>query len=384
MNKIAPHNTKIFTWFNLFHGLQFFSPIAIIYFAKITGSYAIAGSVLSVAFIAQLLFELPTGILSDKRGRKTAATYGALAYFISIAFYAIGQNAIFLFVGAIFEGLRNAFFSGNNDSLLYESSIQDGEKNYHHNMGRSESFFHMAATVSAISGGLIALVSLRMVFVISLLPAFAMILVSLKFIEPHHTSSIKKKSLLHVSDSIRFLFKNSRLRLTALASSLEFGIGHALFGLQMAFVNSIWPIWAVGISRALSGISATISFAISGKIVEKNKPIKTVLLSGLWSRCMTLIGTVKPTIASPAILSLSSLSFGSSTVAESTMLHKEFSSEQRATLGSLTSLLGSFFFAVGSILLGLIADNYGLQSAMMVGALSGFVSLLMFWRLKKM
>jgi len=381
MQKIAPHNTKIFQWFNFFHGFQLYSPIAVIYFAAVTGSYAKAASLLSVAFIAQLLFEIPTGVISDSYGRKRAVTLGAISYMMAIAFYAIGANYWLLLVGAILEGLRGAFFSGNNDSLLYESGLQDGDEKYHHNMAKTETYFHLAATVSAIIGGLIAIASLKTVFLFTLLSALAMVVASLSVIEPKHEVSIKKKSLFHIAEAVRYIKKNNKLRVIGLASSIEFGFGHAAFGLQSAFVNTIWPIWAVGISRALSGLFATMSYALSGRIIDKFGPLKTVFVSGAWSRSLAFIGLVKPTIVSPALLSVTSLSFGSSTVAESTLLQQEFNSGQRATLGSITSVAGSFWFAVGSVTLGYFADKIGLQKAMLIGLIPLTLSTILYLRL---
>lgn len=383
MNKITPHNTKTFQWFNFLHGFQLFSPIAIIYFAATTGSYAAAASLLSVAFIAQLLFEIPAGVVSDGYGRKQAVTLGAISYMLAITFYAIGGNYWFVFTGAILEGLRGALFSGNNDSLLYESSLQDGGEKYHHDMAKTEKYFHFAATISAVIGGLVAIASLRWVFIFTLLPASAMVIASFFLIEPRHEVSIEKKSHLHILEALRYIKQNSKLRIIGLAASMNFGFGHAMFGLQSAFVNTIWPIWAVGISRALSGLFATLSFSLSGKVIDKLGPLKTVFISGVWSRALSFIGLIYPTIASPAVLSVTSLSFGSGTVAESTLLQREFNGRQRATLGSITSVVGSFWFAIGSISLGFLADHIGLQKSLLIGLIPLMISTLLYLRLRR-
>lgn len=380
--KIAPHNTNVFKWFNFLHGLQFFSPIALIYFASITKSYASAASILSAAYMAQVIFEIPTGLLSDVVGRRKTAALGAACYALALVFYSVGGSYWVLFLGALCAGLSGAFFSGNNDSLLYESGQQDGDGKYHIDMGKVETYFHFAATISAIAGGLLAIASFRAAFLASLVPALGMVLLSFAIIEPKHIESIKMKSLYHVADAAKYLARNTRLRMAALASSLEFGVGHALFGLQQAFVNTLWPIWAVGINRALSGLFATVSFMLSGRIVEKFGPLKTVLASQLWGKLTMFVGLVQPTITSPAILSTSSLAFGPSTIAQSSVLQKEFTAHQRATLGSITSLAGSFWFAVASVVLGYLADRIGLQKAMLAGLLPGLVVLVVYMQLR--
>ena len=47
-------------------------------------------SVFSAAMLAQSLFEMPTGVLSDMVGRKKTVVYGALAGVFALSFYAIG------------------------------------------------------------------------------------------------------------------------------------------------------------------------------------------------------------------------------------------------------------------------------------------------------
>ena len=55
-------NIKILTWFNFFTDFLLYAPVAIIYFERITGSYALGMSIFSIIMIGSALFEVPTGI----------------------------------------------------------------------------------------------------------------------------------------------------------------------------------------------------------------------------------------------------------------------------------------------------------------------------------
>ncbi len=72
-------NVKLLKWFNFFSDFSLFSPIAILYFTQITGSFALGMSIFSVGMISAALFEVPTGIFSDKIGRKKTITLGAIS-----------------------------------------------------------------------------------------------------------------------------------------------------------------------------------------------------------------------------------------------------------------------------------------------------------------
>ena len=90
-----------------------------------------------------------------------------------------------------------------------------------------------------------------------------------------------------------------------------------------------------------------------------------------------------PTIATPLINSMTSFGFGTGIVAQSSLLQKEFSDEQRATMSSLTSLASSLFFAIAAFLLGGWADKVGPTYALLTGQLLSISVLYLYWRLFK-
>ena len=130
-------NIKLLAWFNFFTDFKLYSAITILYFTRVTGSLALGMSIFSIASIADAVFEVPTGILSDIIGRKNTIVLGALASVAYAACYALGGSFWMLALGAIFQGLSVAFYSGNNDALLHDSLKESGkEKQYHNFLGK--------------------------------------------------------------------------------------------------------------------------------------------------------------------------------------------------------------------------------------------------------
>lgn len=153
-----PHkNIKVLTWFNFFTDFKLYTPVAIIYFAKVTGSYALGMSVFSIAMISSAIFEIPPGIFSDKIGRKKTVILGAVSAVLYSIFYAVGISFWFLVIGAIFEGLSRSFYSGNNNALLYDTLAESkNENNYDEFLGKTSAMFQLALSLPAILGGFIA------------------------------------------------------------------------------------------------------------------------------------------------------------------------------------------------------------------------------------
>jgi hypothetical protein len=61
-------------------------------------------------------------------------------------------------------------------------------------------------------------------------------------------------------------------------------------------------------------------------------------------------------------------------------MQREFTTEQRATLGSVVSLGASLAFGIMSVLIGALADRIGLAAILLIAQLVQLVPLWMQWR----
>jgi len=175
--------------------------------------------------------------------------------------------------------------------------------------------------------------------------------------------------------------RNKRIRFISLTQMIIFGIGEAVYQFQAAFYKLLWPIWAIGIAKTISNIGAFISYRYSGKIIKKFKPAKLLLASNIYSRAINIISVAYPTVFSPLLMTTTSFWYGSARIAKSTLLQKEFTDKQRATMGSLDSLLGSMFYGIIAIILGLIADKLTPISAMLIAQIVLLPTIWLHWKL---
>lgn len=82
-------NISLLSWFNFCLDFRIYNAIAILYFAQVTGSYALALGVFSVSTIASSIFEVPTGVFSDRIGRRWTLLIGQMSTIGSILFFAL-------------------------------------------------------------------------------------------------------------------------------------------------------------------------------------------------------------------------------------------------------------------------------------------------------
>lgn len=375
-------NIKLLSWFNFLLDFRFYSPIAIIYFTKVSGSFALGMSIFSLTMLSSAFFEVPTGIYSDMIGRKKTLMWGALMSIISVVLYAVGGSFAILAIGGIIEGIARAFYSGNNEAFLIDSLAESNQQEeYSQYLGTTSSMFQWALAISALVGGILASISFSLVMWLSVIPAILGFMISLRMIEPKIHKVETTNIYVHLKEAISLFKKNNNLRTLSLSSIVGYAQGEAGYQFRSAFINTIWPVWAIGLAKMLSNIGAAISFHFSGKIIKKYKSFPILIFGKVYSLLSNVIATIYPTIFSPVLLSSNSAFFGTGSVSMSGLLQKEYSSHQRSTMGSLNSLFGSVAFAFVSFGLGFFADQVGPAKALLSLQVLASISLFLIWKL---
>lgn len=358
-------NIQLLSLFNFFTDFVLFAPVAIIYFSKVTGSMALGMSIFSIAYVASAIFEVPTGVLSDLVGRKRTIIMGAVCSVVCVTLYAIGGSYWLLFFGGLFQGLSRALYSGNNDALLHDTLKVTGRENeYHAFLGRTSSMFQIALAIASLLGGFLAFQSFPLVMWASVIPQICALLISLQMIEPSIHTKTSSNIFSHLRKSLKQFKQNYKLRLLTIATAFRFSLGESAYFFRSAFINTLWPLWAVGISYTLSNLSGALSFYFSGKAIDKFGPKRILNFEIVSNRVVNFIALLFPTMLSPILMSSTSLTYGVGSVATNSLLQKEFNQQQRATMSSLNSLVGSIAFGIFSVLLGWQADLFGPASAL--------------------
>lgn len=379
---MSHQNIKTLTWFNFFTDFKLYAPIAIIYFSRVTGSFALGMSIFSIAMVSSALLEIPTGIFSDLIGRRKTLILGAIAASGYAIAYAVGGNFWILALGALLEGLSRSFYSGNNDALLHDSLTETGKaEDFDEYLGKTDSMFQIALAVSGLIGSLIAQWSFPTIMWLSVIPQMICVYLGLKIIEPKVSSIQSGNVYAHLKEAINGFVTNKKLRLLSLSSILGYGIGEATYQFQSAFYHTLLPVWLVGFVKTLSNVGASFSFHFSGRIIKKYKANNILLYGSIYGRLANGIATIIPTIASPFIMVTSSLLYGVMTVSKSTLMQKEFKPSQRATMGSLNSFAGSLFFGIVATSLGFVADTFTPAQALFMFQIFSIPIIAIYWKL---
>ncbi|GAA3933025.1 MFS transporter [Actinoplanes auranticolor] len=360
----ADRNIRLLSWFNFCGDFRLYGPIMVIYFAQITGSYTAAASLLAVKMLSSAAFEVPTGVLSDRLGRRGTMIAGAVVMVAAHVGYAGAPGYGLLLAAVVLEGLASALWSGNNESLLYDTLLEAGrELEFARHAGRVNSMFQIALALAAAIGGVLAGAwSLRTVVVLSVVPQVLCVLVALGVREPRVHGPLASSVLVHLGSALRGIRGNPVLRRMTLVSALRYS-GESAAQLSPAFVAGLWPLWALGLWRTFGHGVAFAGFRVSGRVIGRVGAARTLLAGELFDTVANVVALVRPTVFSPFLLG--SPAYGMSTIAQQTLLQREFSDRERATMGSLAALLGSVLYALVALGAGLVADRWGIVAALL-------------------
>ncbi|HEV2412843.1 MAG TPA: MFS transporter [Candidatus Saccharimonadales bacterium] len=365
---MVSRNTNLLRFYNFFYEFRPYGAIAVIYFAHVTHSYALGLAVFSISAVSNSILQLPTGFLSDRIGRKKTVILGSIASVIALSLYASAHSFPILLLGALFNGLAGASISGNNDALLYDTlKSADREDEFATVHGKVSAMFELGLGISALVATVLALVSLRFVMVASIVPQAICVLIALGFMEPRlHTEEIASDLYNHLKGALKSFKRNAKLRKLSIAYIVDFAVQEAIYNFKPAFNSLLWPNWALGIARALDNTFGFLGFHFAGKLIDRYTALKTLFVQQVLGLADGLIFAGFPNVISPIMLSGNAFAYGVGVTANQTLMQKEFTDKQRATMGSLNSLGGNLLYAVVTFCVGLVADGIGPARTMLV------------------
>ena len=299
---------------------------------------------------------------------------GAACASISITCYAIGFSFWVLALGALFEGLSRALYSGTESALLFESLAEEERSSkFQHYLGRVNSMSQLGLCISAALCALLSLYSFKLILWVSVIPQ-VLSLISVLFLKDVRMKDQRTQSLLTLLKTALAQFHvNSKLKLIAIADTLEFSFGEAIFYFQAAFFQTLLPNWAIGIARCLNHLTGFLGFWFAGKTIHFFGARRTLIAGTLLGSSIDLISVLVASAYSPFVMATTNCIFGPCKTARSNLLHLEFSDQQRATMDSMVSFVGSILFACVSTLLGVVADFWSPGVAMLVGLSSNII-----------
>jgi predicted MFS family arabinose efflux permease len=152
-----------------------------------------------------------------------------------------------------------------------------------------------------------------------------------------------------------------------IGQAISYGANEAKFQFQPAFFNTLWPTRAIGLYRAIGHALSFSGFWFAGRMIDRFKEFPILIFREIYWLISQTIGLILSNVITPILFLSGSICFGPGVVARDHLLQKEFTDEQRATMGSVASLAGSIVFSVIAFCIGIISDHFGLAAGVGFG-----------------
>ncbi len=379
---MLPSTVRLLYLGRFFVSLRFFAAVQVIYFAQVTGSYTLATSLLAASTISQACLELPTGVFSDTLGRSRTAVLASLAALGSVALYALAGGYWVLSAGAVVEGLARALGSGNSEALLYDALRDAGQEGrYHHANGRLGAIEAVGFGLAALAGGVLASRSMGLALWLSVLTQAIAVAVALRVTEPASASRSALNPYRHLREAATAFRQNPRLRLLTLAQTWSEALGESSFQFSPIFLQTLVPLWGIGVLRAATNLLSAAGFYLSGTVIDRLGALRALVGRFVGDRALMLLAYGVPGPWSAVLMTATALTYGPAQVAQGTLMQHEFTHQQRATMGSLDALVGSIGLAVISIAIGFVADRIGPRNVLLLAQVLLLPVIAIYWRI---
>jgi MFS family permease len=352
------------------YALKFFTsfwlivPVMIPYY-QANGLNATQVLVIQAVFnIFMLLFDVPTGYVSDIAGRRLSIILAAFILPVGLAVYAVTKGFWAFFTAEVILAFAWSLRSGTDSALVYETlKAEKKEKSYSRFEGRSNFFERIGDASASVLGGLLGMISLRLPFVVNIFTSMIMIPIAFSIREPKRAKSLKKDHVREIGKIVKYVITHPEIGSLVLYFSLLFGV--SVTGVWSYFMYykklGLSVVW-FGVLQAAFGLACAAGSVYAHNVEKFIGKKASLYVLTLMAPVFMLLGFIQSVWMFPVIL-LNGLLFGFCWPVLTDYINSLISSDIRATVLSTAGMGKNITFAMLAPLFGVIADKVSLSAA---------------------
>jgi MFS family permease len=335
--------------------------------------------------VGQVLFEVPTGVVADARGRRFSYVLGAGTLLLSTLLYLVMWQVHAPLLGwaiaSILLGLGFTFFSGATEAWLVDALRATGFTGHLERVfGRAQTIGGAAMLVGSVSGGVVAqATNLGVPYLLRAAMLGVTMVVALRFM--HDVGFTPERGVGPVA-AVRNVvrgavdggFRNPPVRWLMLAAPFTAGTGIYVFYAAQPYLLELYgdktAYGVAGLAAALVAAAQIVGGLLVGKVRRFfTRRTDALILGGVLNVILLgLIGLTNSFIVALVLLAGWCLVFAMESPLRQAFINGLIPSEQRATVLSFDSLMGSAGGVVAQPALGRAADVYGYPTTYVVSA----------------
>jgi MFS family permease len=342
----------------------------------------------NAAFTAgMVIFEIPTGVIADTRGRRLSFLLSAVTLMIGTLAYvsisAVGGGLFPFVLASIFMGLGFCFYSGAVEAWLVDGLRAAGyEGQLDQVFARGSMVSGAAMLVGTVGGGVLGNVDLAWPFIGRAVLLGVVFLVALRSMHdagftPHAATLAETPAAMKrvLRASITYGWRRRSVRLLMIVSFLQGGFSMwGFYAWQPYFLELLGrdAVWVAGVVAALIALSTIAGNGLVEFFTRFCGRRTTLLLSSAAGFAIATVGVGLATSFSMAVIFLliSTTAAGVGEPVKQAYLHQVIPSEERATVVSFDSLVESAGGIGGQIGLGYLARVQSIAAGYVTGGVA--------------
>jgi MFS family permease len=335
--------------------------------------------------LGQVIFEVPTGVVADTRGRRFSFMLGAGTLLVSTLLYLLMwqiQAPLWGWaIASILLGLGFTFFSGATEAWLVDALAATGFT------GDLESIFGRALTVTggamlvgSVGGGVIAqLSSLGVPYIVRAAMLGVTLLIAYRWMHdigftPQRGASPTAAVRTVVRGAVDSGLRNPPVRWLMLAAPFTVGVGFYAF---YAFQPYLLELYGDPNAYGIAGLGAALiagAQIFGGLLVSRvrrlfSRRTHALILGGVLNvTLLGLIGLTNSFVIALVLITAWCLALAMAAPLRQAFINGLIPSGQRATVLSFDALMGSAGGVVAQPALGRAADAYGYATSYLIAA----------------
>ncbi len=347
-------------------GFEFIGVVLVPFFTEWGGISQFQIQLLQSWFALNIfLWEVPTGLFGDTKGLKFSVAMGEAMWVIGILVYGSVPNVYVFALGELILAIANAFSSGAEEALIYETMKDKKEEESFNQVIAVKGNIHLTAMIlaSVVAGFLIPVMSLNHIFILGAVPRIVSLLLILIFVKEPDVD--RKRELVPnykkiLKDALFSLKADRNMRRTAIFTTIVYGVSYFVLWFNQPMLKNLGiPNEDLGVYRIILILSEIMFMSVIVWIIDRYKKKRNIInimivllvaigffVAAFWN---TMAGVLIFIIVSGGI-GLKSRDIFSKT------LNDRIESKQRATSLSAISMLSRMFLSVSNIIFGYLSD----------------------------
>jgi MFS family permease len=369
---------RLFYGYRLLAAAYLFVPAQVKFFQERGLSWTeifVLNSVFNAVLVA---FEVPTGALADRIGRRFAMVLGSLSMSVAFLVYYFGTSFAWFIVAESIFALGMTLTSGPDSAYLFDLLKGEGlQRRYSAHEGTASAFKHIGMTVAFAVGGFLGQRETSLPFIVA---AGACVLAATAAFFLHEAKPAREMRtqrwggyVPHMSRALSTALRGHRLRWAILYSALIFILLRVSLWLYQPYLSDAGlDLGDIGlVLAALYAVAAICSHNVQAiRARFRNGSIYWVLPAVLGASYL-LLGRFAA-LWGIGLLVMQKAVDGLYSPLTKELLNREIAdSSQRATVLSVESMVRRICFGVFAPIVGLLYDHYGRGGAFYFCALVG-------------